>query len=121
MKKILNQAKRKIKNENGESLAEVLIAVLVSALGMVLLASMITHSASIITRSKDHFQNYIEKENELVLASKDDGDNGYIKLDNISLTKEDGNKIDVKYYTNTEADKVIYTYKIFTNRNNDGS
>ena len=66
MMKLLKRIKGKIKNEKGESLSEVLIALLVSVLGMVLLASMITASTNIIMKSKNKMKQYVTAENYVV-------------------------------------------------------
>ena len=56
----------KLGSQQGESIAEVLIALLISALGMLLLSSMIATSANLITRSKDTIGTYVELQNVLV-------------------------------------------------------
>lgn len=58
MKKVIVSAAKKIRSERGESLAEVLFAMLFSALALVLLASMITASTRIISASRDRMNSY---------------------------------------------------------------
>ncbi len=58
MRKVIGSAAKKIRSERGESLAEVLVAILFSALALVLLASMITTSTRIISASRDRMNSY---------------------------------------------------------------
>ena len=58
-----NKLIRKIKSRAGESLAEVLIAVLIIAVSAMLLASMISSTLSIVTRSEAAYEEYYQ-ENE---------------------------------------------------------
>ena len=54
---------KKLKSRAGESIAEVLIALLVSSIGLVMLASMISTSGSIIKKSRDALEHYYEDAN----------------------------------------------------------
>ena len=51
--------------EKGDSIAEVLIALLISSLALVLLASMISSSANMITNSKTKMNDYYTETNVL--------------------------------------------------------
>ena len=53
-----NRIKKKIRSRTGDSIAEVLIALLISSLALVMLASMITASANMITKSRDTLEDY---------------------------------------------------------------
>ncbi len=53
--------RKKLHNKRGDSLAEVLIALLISSLALVMLASMITSSANMITKSKAKLRDYYEE------------------------------------------------------------
>ncbi len=55
----------KLKSTAGESIAEVLIALLIAALALTMLASVISTSAKIITNSKTAMNAYYEKRNAL--------------------------------------------------------
>jgi len=58
MKKLKSSLSKKLKGNAGESLAEVLIALLIAALALTMLASVITTAARTITRSKQQMEAY---------------------------------------------------------------
>ncbi len=64
-KQLIRKAGNKIRSGAGESLSEVLIALLISALGLTMLAVMITSSGRILARSQENFRTYAGAENEL--------------------------------------------------------
>lgn len=121
MKRFRKTVRNKLKSQRGETLAEVLIAVLVSSLGLTLLASMIAYSGDIIERSKKYYKAYVDRENALVTESAgDEGEvfflNGFWLADAASDTGRKDRAF-VRYFTNTLADgtvdniKLIYAYK----------
>ena len=65
MKKLRVRLSSKLKSRAGESIAEVLIALLIAALALTMLASVITTSARIITNSKIAMNAYYQKRNGL--------------------------------------------------------
>lgn len=66
----MNSIRAKLKSRAGESLAEVLIALLVAALGVTMLASMITSSFNMITGSRSKLESYYQ---DALLASPPSG------------------------------------------------
>ena len=50
---MIKEIKKKIKSTSGESIGESLVALLISALAIVMLAGALTSAASIIRKSKD--------------------------------------------------------------------
>ncbi len=56
-----NKIRRKLQNNRGDSIAEVLIALLISALALVMLASMITSSSRMILSSKAKMDAYYQE------------------------------------------------------------
>ncbi|MBR3245215.1 MAG: hypothetical protein IKF90_21400 [Parasporobacterium sp.] len=123
-KLLKNRIIKKFKSEKGESLSEVLVAVLVSTLGLVMLASMITSSMNIIMNSKTHYENYLKQEQ--ILVGETEGQQGTVKTNktlsgseepgpSIALTGDESDgSIDVYYYKNEEVpDKIIFTYKLY--------
>ena len=88
-----NRFLRRLKSRAGETITEVLIATLVSALGMALLAGMITASLSIMNRSRETALEYFESENALETRSDDSGHEGTVTLTGASggvkLTDDD--------------------------------
>lgn len=58
--------KEKLCSKLGESIAEVLVALLIAALGLLMFASMITSSSRIIQKSSNKIQEYVQEENYIV-------------------------------------------------------
>lgn len=58
MKRLRANLSKKLKGNAGESLAEVLIALLIAALALTMLASVISSAARMITQSKDTMAKY---------------------------------------------------------------
>lgn len=137
--KIIQKMKRKLKRENGETLAEVMIAVLISTLGLVLLASLITSSVSLITDSKKTFTKYANAQNALAWQSKDTSVNQSLGIEvkngatievhvsvsgsgssALQITDDAGGNIPVVYYKNeTLSHKPVIAYT--TNNTSSGS
>ena len=98
----------RLKSNRGESLAEVLIAVMISALGLVLLASMINGAKEAVTRSKETVSTYMTANNRIV--ERTDGTSGSgtvgfalvedIGTTEIKLTDSSADTISVVYYIN---------------------
>lgn len=57
--------KEKLRDQRGETIAETLVALLISALALVMLAGAIGAANRIITRSETQMQAYYEKNNDL--------------------------------------------------------
>ncbi len=100
-------AMKKLKNRKGESLAETLIALLIAALGIVLLAGMIAGAFRIITRSKAAAEEYTAAEN-LIIAQGDGGVSGTVTINSagsaVKLSDESTSaNIGVVYYISSET------------------
>ena len=54
--------RKRLVSRAGESLAEVLVALMISALGLMMLAGMISSSSSLVMKSKDTMRDYIAAE-----------------------------------------------------------
>ena len=92
-----NKLIRKIKSRAGESLAEVLIAVLIIAVSAMLLAGMISSTLSIVTRSEAAYEEYYQENEKLetfsgstpstvtVKLTVNDGSGGTYNIDDISV------------------------------------
>lgn len=57
--------KKKLRSRAGETLAETLAALLIATIGLTMLASMITSSARLITKSRSVLSDYYTQNNEL--------------------------------------------------------
>lgn len=109
----------RLRSRAGESISEVLIAVLVSAVGLVLLAGMISSTSHLIQSSKDKIHTYAD--NNKALVEKADGSvkEGTVVFrtssGNVKLTDGDHSaSVSVVYYENPEApggDVISYKVK----------
>ena len=63
----------KLQNNRGDSIAEVLVALLISALALVMLASMITSSSKMILSSKTKMNAYYSESSNYASPSADGG------------------------------------------------
>ena len=57
--------KKKLRSRAGETLAETLAALLIASIGLTMLASMITSSARLITKSRSVLRDYYAENNKL--------------------------------------------------------
>ncbi len=74
MKKLRASLSKKLKGNGGESIAEVLIALLIAALALTMLASVITTAAKTITKSKKQMDAYYTANEWLSVHSATDID-----------------------------------------------
>ncbi len=91
----------KLKNNSGESIAEVLVAVLISAMALVMLASMITASTSMIRAGDGKLDDYYDA-NELLSKAQgtpDDTGSAVLSSDTDGFRQE----FSVEYYVNDAA------------------
>ena len=111
---------KKLNNRRGETIAETLVALLISAIGMVLLASMIQSASRMIANSQEQVKLYMSEENRLVEQPVDEekgtliaDETGKVYIKLISETNTAGtelyladgsnSEIDVEYYVNKHA------------------
>lgn len=73
IKPMANKLLRKLQDRRGESLAEVLAAMLVMALGMTLLVSMLAASSRLIAKSDSRFSRKIGQKNNIEAMGNVDG------------------------------------------------
>ena len=102
----------KIKKSNGESIAEVLVALLIISLGVVLISTMIVTSSKFIDKSETKLENMYSTVNTLEQNSS----NTKIEPNRTFTIKIGNTKKDVKanVYTSTSEDDSISlsSYKI---------
>ncbi len=104
--------KKRIGNQAGETIAEVLIALLISSLALVMLASMISATQSMVSNSKTKMDEYYEANN--ILENTPDGEEA-IPRKTVSIS---GNGVDystpdgtVSLYENDVLGKKTYSYR----------
>ena len=71
MKRLIQNINRK-RNQNGESMAEVLVAALIIELALIAAVSMIISAGRIIVKSKEHYDEYFVRQNALASGVEED-------------------------------------------------
>lgn len=106
----------RLKDKKGETLMELLFAMLISSLGMIILAGMIVASTNIIKRGNEVLKSYVTEENNIV-AQDTVSETGSATF-NISGTErkltdyDDSAQVSVSYYVNDKiGGKQVVTYK----------
>lgn len=124
MKKLRTMAMRmhhKLKSKKGESITEVLVALLISALAIVLLAGMVNASTNMILKSKNKMEKYANAENSVVERNGNEPATGTVTFkigeNKIRLNDDNNgttdNEVSVEYYTNDESVKyTVRSYKV---------
>ena len=115
--KAMNAIKARLKGKKGESIAETLVALLISSLGLVLLAGMIAASVRLIDRSKKTAQSYTDAEN-LLIAQGASSVSGTVTIQDsagngIKMSDENtSGQVGVVYYVNDETGGAVVSYKV---------
>ncbi len=101
--RFIKKLNSKFRTEKGESIAEVLVALLISSVGLVMLAAMISSSVKMLQQSKTGLFDYVEAENSIVEQSGGESGSIIIKSGDakISLTDTSGDPIQVHYFVET--------------------
>ena len=97
-KRITERIRGKLSSKKGDSIAEVLIALLISSLALVMLASMINSSANMIISSKKKMNSYYSESASFASPSVDDGTEVIIAVNSVNSSYK------VKYYTPNNPD-----------------
>ncbi len=114
---MFRKLKFKLRGKRGESLTEVLIAVLISSIALVMLASMIATTQRIVTRTKASTEEYVTGNNKLVEKEETSkigtGNVQFVAgVDKSSyyltqLTDNTAQNIPVQYYVNSALKNVL--------------
>ena len=101
---------KKIKSQAGETIAEVLVALLISSVALVMLAGMIASTTSMVTQSKSKMEKYYEANEKLETQTETTGPSFSIQI-------SDDNSIDVQVgtlpgYKNEILGKTVYAYGV---------
>lgn len=104
----MKNAIRKLKSNSGESIAEVLIAATVIALGFLMLASMMGSSAKMIRNSEEYYEEYIDSKNKVEEPSVS-GKKESLKLQD-DVTFEWNIPVTMYKQGNDDAEVVRYEY-----------
>ena len=98
---------KKLDNKDGDSIAEVLVALLISSLALVMLASMITSSSKMITTSKKKMQDYYLESSNLVSPHSDESMEVYISSAELGISTDKPQEYGIYYYISNQFDKVV--------------
>ncbi len=104
MKKLKSSLSKKLKGTAGESIAEVLIALLIAALALTMLASVISTAARTITRSKQQMDAYYAANEWLSAHASSDTDASW------TVTVKDDSEQQV--YLISESEDLTVNYQI---------
>ena len=66
MKRLKEKLTNKLRSQSGESIGETLVALLISALALVMLAGAMTSALGMITKSRNKLNSYYDAENNVV-------------------------------------------------------
>jgi Tfp pilus assembly protein PilV len=106
-----DKPQRKIKNQSGETIAETLVALLISSIALMMLASMINSTVNLVTKSEAKMGDYYAKNAEL--------ENSAISQNTFIITIEPQNESESKlnmsvkgvhYQTNDLFSKTVVAY-----------
>lgn len=122
-----DSSRKKINNQRGESIFEVLVALLISSLALTMLAAMISSAASLVKKSEAVTTNYVLDGNRFATMDSGDADaEGKVTFSIVTKGSDDSETtipmkltdndavipIDALYYTNDTTGK-IFKRKIF--------
>jgi len=110
--------KKKFRSQAGETIAEVLVAMLVSVLALTMLAVMISSTFSMVNKSKLKMNDYYDANRVLEIQPADsDNTSVTVSTGKISIKSEDTaatelnvTGIDVRLYRNDTFSKPVYVY-----------
>ncbi len=103
MKKFFSRIGKKLKGRRGDSIAEVLIALLISSVALVMLASMISSSSSMIDSSRKNIESYYSKASDELTGSGTPKFTGTAKL--VASDSTVKTSYSVNYYVNDNINK----------------
>lgn len=104
---------KRLRSHAGETIAEVLVALLISVLALTMLAAMISSTVSMVNKSKAKMMEYYDANKVLELQETS------LTTTTITISGTDnatGNKVnesvtDVKLYENNELKEHVYAYR----------
>ena len=102
MKRIANNIIKKLKSRSGESIGEVLVALLISGLALLMLAGAITSSSHLVETSRAKEAEYYEENDNLNTRLNPKSGNWTITVD--------GTSYDVYVYENNKLGKPVVAY-----------
>ncbi|MDD3277258.1 MAG: hypothetical protein PHG16_00030 [Lachnospiraceae bacterium] len=98
---------KKLRSRKGESLSETLVGVLISAIALLLLASMVMAATRIVSNSEAHMTKFYEGMNKI--ESQSDPSSGTLTI--TQLLGGGNTKIDINIYSDDDAELYAYQSK----------
>ena len=108
---------KRLRSKRGETIAETLIALLISCVALIMLANMIDSGSRLVMDSEDRMDEYYSQNNGIAAGNSDEaGDSGSAKItitkDNSSGTSTTIKEVDVNYYINNSLGNTsVVAYK----------
>ena len=110
--KIIEYLKKKIYHNGGESIAETLVALLIAAVGLVMLAAMITSGTRLVQKSQKKMNTYYQQ-NNVVAGENGNGSEMTIKIQENTGTQQVTQEFAVEYYENdTLSGTSVISYRL---------
>ena len=112
------KALNKLNKNKGETISEVLVALLISSLALVMLASMISATSKMIIKSKEKMTYYYEANNALESMTLPEENPKATKVNDFAIVIETADtslkvevpKAKLTCYANTQLVKPVYAY-----------
>ena len=116
MRDMMKKASRKLKSRAGESIGETLVALLISALALVMLAGAISATGRMITASDKQLGKYYDGDKRLVTLTASESDGGTlnsltIKGEGTAAVQEVHNNVPYSI-NNAFTSKPVVAYKL---------
>ncbi len=110
IKRVIDQAQRKMKNQSGETIAETLVALLISSIALMMLAGMINSTVNLVTKSEAKMGDYYTQNAKLENSEASSSTFTItIKPDDTS-SKLNMSLEGVRYQTNNIFSKTVVAY-----------
>lgn len=109
---VRTRIRNKLGSSSGESISETLVALLISALALVMLAGVIAASSRIVTRSRESMSTYYDNCNEMVRMSAGSGSStgsGRVAISGDGLASAVNGK--VTYFKAKLGNSDVYYYR----------
>ena len=101
-----SKLRKKLHSQSGETIGETLVALLISSLALVMLASMITSTVNLVTKSEAKMNDYYKA--NTALENPDSGTQGVIVI----TGGETEIKVPVRYANNKTFSKTVVAYSV---------
>ena len=110
MGKLIGAVRSKMRGTRGETLTEVLAAIVISGLALLVLATVIAAAADVNQRSRKAMDEYYAANNQVVEGTTGSAE-GTVRLSEIKLNNTGDGSVDVVYRISTQEDgTVIVSY-----------